>query len=85
MERCGSSGWRAGRHADTAGSGVTRAGGDKHLCVLAGAGLARGSRPGRESLWRLEPRRLGEARHSLDLLSRQRDEALGRLRMLVEE
>jgi hypothetical protein len=33
----------------------------------------------------LEPRRLDEARRSLDHLSRQWDEALDRLRMLVEE
>jgi DNA-binding transcriptional ArsR family regulator len=69
----------------TAGSGVTRQAVSKHLRVLAGAGLVRGSRRGRESLWRLEPRRLDEARRSLDHLSRQWDEALDRLRMLVEE
>lgn len=69
----------------TAGSGVTRQAVSKHLRVLAGAGLVRGSRRGRESLWRLEPRRLDEARRSLDHLSRQWDEALDRLRMFVEE
>ena len=69
----------------TAGSGVTRQAVSKHLRVLAGAGLVRGSRRGRQSLWRLEPRRLDEARRSLDHLSRQWDEALGRLKMLVEE
>ena len=69
----------------TAGSGVSRQAVSKHLRVLAGAGLVRGSRRGRESLWRLEPRRLDEARRSLDHLSRQWDEALDRLRMFVEE
>jgi DNA-binding transcriptional ArsR family regulator len=69
----------------TAGSGVSRQAVSKHLRVLAGAGLVRGSRRGRESLWRLEPRRLDEARRSLDHLSRQWDEALDRLKMFVEE
>lgn len=68
----------------TAGSGVTRQAVSKHLRVLAGAGLVRGTRRGRESLWRLEPRRLDDARRSLDLISRQWDQALDRLRTLVE-
>jgi DNA-binding transcriptional ArsR family regulator len=68
----------------TAGSGITRQGVTKHLRVLAGAGLVRGTRRGKESLWRLEPRRLEEARRSLDLISRQWDESLGRLKLFVE-
>ena len=69
----------------TAGSGITRQGVTKHLRVLAGAGLVRSSRRGKESLWRLERRRLDEARRSLDLISRQWDESLGRLRLFVEK
>ena len=69
----------------TAGSGMTRQGITKHLRVLAGAGLIRGSRRGKESLWRLERRRLDDARRSLDLISRQWDESLGRLKLFVEE
>ncbi len=69
----------------TAGSGITRQGVTKHLRVLAGAGLVRSSRQGKESLWRLERRRLEEARRSLDLISRQWDEALGKLKLFVEE
>ena len=68
----------------TAGSGITRQGVTKHLRVLAGAGLVRSSRRGKESLWRLERQRLEEARRSLDLISRQWDEALGKLKMFVE-
>jgi hypothetical protein len=34
---------------------------------------------------RLEPRRLAEARRSLDLISRQWDESLGKLKMFVEK
>ena len=48
------------------------------------AGLVRGSRRGRERIWELEPRRLAEAQRYLDRISRQWDEALERLRQLVE-
>jgi DNA-binding transcriptional ArsR family regulator len=69
----------------TAGSGITRQGVTKHLRVLAGAGLVRSSRRGKESLWRLERQRLEEARRSLDLISRQWDQALGKLKLFVED
>jgi len=68
----------------TAGSGVTRQAVTKHLRVLAGAGLVLGSRRGRESLWRLQPERLDEAQRSLDLIARQWDHALGKLKAFVE-
>jgi DNA-binding transcriptional ArsR family regulator len=68
----------------TEGSGITRQGVTKHLRVLAGAGLVRGSRKGKESLWRLERRRLEEARHSLDLISSQWDQSLSKLKLFVE-
>jgi DNA-binding transcriptional ArsR family regulator len=69
----------------TAGSGITRQGVTKHLRVLAGAGLVRGARRGKESLWRVDRQRLEEARRSLDLISRQWDQSLGRLKLFVEE
>jgi DNA-binding transcriptional ArsR family regulator len=69
----------------TAGSGITRQGVTKHLRVLAGAGLVRSSRRGKESLWRLERRRLEEARRSLDLISRQWDQSLAKLKLFVEK
>jgi hypothetical protein len=53
--------------------------------VLAGAGLVRGTKRGKESLWRLERTRLEEAKRSLDQISRQWDVALAKLRMFVEE
>ena len=68
----------------TAGSGITRQGVTKHIRVLANAGLVRGTRRGKESLWALEPKRLEEARRSLDLISRQWDESLGKLKAFVE-
>jgi DNA-binding transcriptional ArsR family regulator len=69
----------------TASSDVTRQAISKHLRVMAAAGLVRGARHGRESVWQLEPRRLEEARRHLELISEGWDAALGRLRKLVEE
>jgi DNA-binding transcriptional ArsR family regulator len=69
----------------TAGTRVTRQAITKHLRVLEAAGLARSRRRGRERLWQLESRRLQQARRYLDAISRQWDEALSRLRKLVEQ
>ena len=69
----------------TAGSRVTRQAISKHLRVLEGAGLVHSRRRGRETVWKLQQRRLREARHYLDLISMQWDDALERLRDLVEE
>jgi len=69
----------------TAGGAITRQGVTKHLRVLAEAGLARSSQLGRERIWELEPRPLLTARECLDQVSAQWDEALGRLRRLVED
>ena len=68
----------------TEGSGVTRQAVTKHLRVLAGAGLAQPSRRGRETFWRLQPERLDQAQRSLDLIARQWDHALGKLKAFVE-
>lgn len=56
----------------------------KHLHVLEKAGLVARARIGRESIWRLERRRLDEARRHLDEISGQWDDALDRLRAHVE-
>ena len=69
----------------TQGSGVTRQAVGKHLRVLGRAGVVTGQRRGRESLWTLEPRRLEEARRSLDRISRHWDDALARLKVFVEK
>jgi DNA-binding transcriptional ArsR family regulator len=69
----------------TAGTAVTRQAVTKHLHVLAGAGLVRDARRGRERLWQLEPDKLVEARRTLDEMSKRWDEALGRLKSYVEE
>jgi len=64
---------------------VTRQAISKHLRVLEGAGLVRSAKSGRESIWRLEKRRLRKARRYLELISVQWDDALGRLRTFVEK
>jgi hypothetical protein len=56
----------------------------KHLAVLARAGLVQGSRRGRESSWQLRPRGLDAARRYLDAVSKRWDDALERLRAVVE-
>ena len=68
----------------TAGSSITRQAITKHLEVLAGAGLVRSARRGRERVWELRPRQLEPARESLEAISRQWDEALGRPKAFVE-
>jgi DNA-binding transcriptional ArsR family regulator len=65
----------------TAGSKVTRQAITKHLHVLEDAGLA----TRREGLWELAPGRLSDARRCLDLISRQWDDALLRLKAFVED
>ena len=68
----------------TAGAGVTRQAITKHLHVLAHAGLVRGSRAGRDHIWRMEPARLDEVRRWLDHIEGQWDEALARLKASLE-
>jgi DNA-binding transcriptional ArsR family regulator len=68
----------------TSGSSITRQAITKHLQVLAGAGLVRSRRRGRERLWELRPQELEQARQSLESISRQWAEALGRLKSFVE-
>jgi DNA-binding transcriptional ArsR family regulator len=69
----------------TAGSKVTRQAITKHLRVMEEAGLVQSRRHGRESVWQLEVQPLEDARRYLDLISKQWDDALGRLRSFVEE
>jgi len=68
----------------TAGTPLTRQAITKHLRVLQSAGLVRGVRRGRESQFELSPRGLDEARRALDVISKQWDDALSRLKAFVE-
>ena len=67
------------------GAKVTRQAIAKHLQVLEEVGLARGLRNGRECIWELRTKQLGEMQHYLDEISLQWDEALSRLRAFVED
>lgn len=69
----------------TDGTEVSRQAVTKHLRVLAVAGLARGVRQGRQQVWQLEAARLEEARRSLERIAERWDEALLRLKAVVEE
>ena len=69
----------------TKGGDLTRQAITKHLYVLERAGLVTCARLGRASLWRLQRQRLDDARNFLDLMSRQWDERLDRLKSFVEK
>jgi len=69
----------------TEGTNVSRQAITKHLHALANAGLVRSTREGRAQIYELQPKRLAQARLYLDQISDQWDEALERLRALVEK
>ncbi len=69
----------------TAGSRLTRQAITKHLRVLEGAGLVHRARHGRESRFEFDPQPIENMKQYLDLVSRQWDQALARLKALVEE
>jgi len=69
----------------TVGSKLTRQAITKHLRVMQSVGLAHSARHGRETVWQLDQRRFEDARHYLDLISKQWDDALSRLRKFVED
>jgi DNA-binding transcriptional ArsR family regulator len=69
----------------TEGSKITRQAITKHLHVLETAGVVRSVRSGRENLFAFDPAPVEELRQYLNFVSKQWDEALGRLKKLVEE
>jgi DNA-binding transcriptional ArsR family regulator len=69
----------------TEGSRVTRQAITKHLRVLQRAGFVRAVRRGRERIFELAPKRVEEARRGLEHISRKWDEALGKLKRMVEK
>jgi DNA-binding transcriptional ArsR family regulator len=68
----------------TSGTDISRQAITKHLAVLAGAGLIRDVKVGRERLWEFEPAQLDEARKTLQLIGQQWDHALAKLKAAVE-
>lgn len=67
-----------------AGFDITRQAVTKHLHVMQAAGLVSAAPHGRETIWRLEPRQLDEARRALDAIAQQWDDRLARLKRFVE-
>jgi DNA-binding transcriptional ArsR family regulator len=68
----------------TEGSNLTRQAITKHLRVLQDAGIVEGVRVGRESRYAFKPKPIDGIKSYLDHVSMQWDEALGRLKALVE-
>ncbi|MEO7728287.1 MAG: metalloregulator ArsR/SmtB family transcription factor [Burkholderiales bacterium] len=68
----------------TAGTHITRQAVTKHLQVLADAGLVRDLKVGRERRWEFEPAQLEEARRSLEVIARQWEHALEKLKLAAE-
>ena len=69
----------------TASTDISRQAVTKHLEVLAQAGVVRDLRQGRERLWQLDPTQLEEARRTLEIIGRQWEMALGRLKTFIED
>jgi DNA-binding transcriptional ArsR family regulator len=68
----------------TSGTDITRQAITKHLSVLSAAGLVRDVKVGRERLWEFKPEQLDKACRSLASIAQQWDQALARLKAVVE-
>jgi DNA-binding transcriptional ArsR family regulator len=68
----------------TEGTKLTRQAVTKHLRVLERVRIVHGTRRGRESLFQFDPQPLIEMKEYLDLVSKQWDGALARLKTFVE-
>ena len=68
----------------TSGTDITRQAVTKHLHVLADAGLVHHVKAGRERLWEFETSQLDEARRALEAIAQQWDQALLKLKRMVE-
>ena len=69
----------------TSGLRLTRQAITKHLRVLEGAGLVHSIRRGRESLFEFDAKPVVELKNYLEMVSRQWDEGLERLKRFVEK
>ncbi len=68
----------------TANTNISRQAVTKHLQVLSDAGVARDMKAGRKRLWQLDPARIEEAKRSLEVIGRQWEITLGRLKAFAE-
>jgi|SRR5450432_1703254 DNA-binding transcriptional ArsR family regulator len=68
----------------TEGTALTRQAVTKHLRVLERVRVVHGRRMGRENLFEFDPKPVNEMKEYLELVSRQWDSALSRLKAFVE-
>ena len=68
----------------TANTDLSRQAVTRHLQMLSDAGLVKDLKMGRERLWQFEPAAMEEARGSLEMIGRQWEQALGRLKASLE-
>jgi DNA-binding transcriptional ArsR family regulator len=68
----------------TANTDISRQGVTKHLQVLADAGVVRDFKLGRERLWQLEPGQIEEAKRTLEVIGREWEVALAKLKAFAE-
>jgi DNA-binding transcriptional ArsR family regulator len=80
---CDGSRWSIAQLSD--GQPLTRQAISKHLRVLEDAHVVRSERTGRENLYVLDPKPIENLRDYIELVSRQWDTALSRLKSFVEE
>ncbi len=69
----------------TKGSRLTRQAITKHLRILESVGIVHCARRGRESLFEFDPKPIEETKKYLEFVSHQWDQALSRLKSLVED
>jgi DNA-binding transcriptional ArsR family regulator len=68
----------------TVNTDITRQAVTKHLQVLADAGVVRDMKTGRERRWQLDPAQIEEAKQTLEVIGRQWEVALGKLKAFAE-
>lgn len=68
----------------TANTNISRQAVTKHLQVLSDAGVARDMKSGRQRLWQLDAARLEEAKRTLEVIGREWEIALGKLKAFAE-
>lgn len=68
----------------TANTDISRQAVTKHLQVLAEAGLVQDLKMGRERLWQFDPTQVEAARQSLEIIGKQWDQALAKLKAFAE-
>jgi DNA-binding transcriptional ArsR family regulator len=68
----------------TANTDISRQGVTKHLQVLADAGVVSDVKWGRERRWQLEPGQIEEAKRTLEVIGKEWEVALGKLKAFAE-